>query len=88
MIVHLTETVWAEGPADELGVFTGLYMSTFCIHMNSVKAKFSHDMLINKIADEFKSVKVEQIQKEGESSEDADKSDCPLHPSSGKNGEV
>ena len=61
MIVHLTETIWAEGDnAASLGVLTGAYLATFGIIMKQVQADQEQENVLLKLAQDMK-IQIQKI---------------------------
>jgi len=73
VIVHLNSDTWAEGEPVELGIFVSAYMTTTYRVMRQEEMKIKQEELINKIADSFKGVKIDKIQKDGGQKDDGEK---------------
>lgn len=64
MTLQLSDGVIASGEAHELGIFLASYQANAYLFMNSIKAQKAKTDLVEKLAREFKSVKVTPIKKE------------------------
>ena len=64
MLVQLAAGVFASGEAYELGVFLASYHAHSTIFLNSLKEQAAKRELAEKIAKEFKGVKITPIKKE------------------------
>ena len=67
MIVHLNETIWAEGTATELGIFTGTYVVACMSNLNIMKTENEKQRVLAEALAKVKSI---QIHKEGESADE------------------
>lgn len=65
MILHISSGIIASGEAYELGVFLASYQAHATVMLNSLKEAEAKRELAEKIAKEFKSVKITPIKQEG-----------------------
>ena len=65
MILHISSGIIASGEAYELGVFLASYQAHASVMLNTLKEAEAKRVIAEKLAKEFKSVKIEPIKKEG-----------------------
>lgn len=75
MIIHIAGEIYAEGEPGELGMFLATYFSYGSTLANIVRKQQAERELMEKLAENFKSVQIKEIPKEGDP--DADQQDSP-----------
>ena len=66
MLLQITSGMFASGEPVELGIFLATYTSNLNMIMNNIKAQEAKKDLAERLAREFKSVKITPIPKEGD----------------------
>ena len=67
--VRISETIIALGEPTDMGIFTAWYQYAISMLFNSLKEQTAKRELAEKLAREFKNVKVVPIRKDGENDE-------------------